>query len=53
MRILLLHVDYIEFEAREPVKGMAEEIKPEERKKRIEEALVAFVSVEEGDEENE
>ncbi len=53
MRILLLHVDYIEFEAREPVKGMAEEIKAGEKKRRVEEALVAFVSVEEGDEENE
>ncbi len=53
MRILLLHTDYIEFEAKEPVKGMAEELKEEEKRKRVEEALVAFVSVEEGDDENE
>lgn len=49
MRLLLIHADFIEFEARERT-DLAEEV-PEDRKSgRAEEALVAFIAVEEGDE---
>jgi len=47
MRILFIHADYIEFEAKSKAMKDAEEI--EKKKERYEECLVAFVSVEEGD----
>ena len=48
MRVLFIHADYIEFEAKEKALKNAEEI--EKRRERYEECLVAFISVEEGDE---
>ena len=48
MRMLFLHSDYIEFEPTEKAIKAAEEV--EKEKKRIEEALVCFLSVEKGDE---
>ncbi len=48
MRVLLLHSDHIEFEPKKKAIKGAEEVKLE--KTRVEEALVAFVSVEKGDE---
>ncbi len=47
MRILFIHSDYIEYEAKEKAIKNAEEI--EEKRERIEECLVSFISVEEGD----
>ncbi len=47
MRVLFIHADFIEFEAREKAMKSAEEI--ERRKERYEECLVAFISVEKGD----
>jgi threonyl-tRNA synthetase len=49
MRLLLIHSDYLEFEAKQPTPA-AEEIK--ERGGRFEECLVVFVTVEERDEIN-
>ncbi len=49
MRLLLLHSDWIEFEPLEKALKAAEEI--EKEKKRVEDALVVFVSVEDGDSE--
>ena len=48
MRMLFLHSDYIEFEPTEKAIKAAEEV--EKEKKRVEEALVCFLSVEKGDE---
>ena len=48
MRVLFIHADYIEYEARERAIKSAEEL--EQKKERCEECLVAFISVEEGDE---
>ena len=48
MRILFIHTDYIEFEAKEKAIKNAEKI--EKKKERYEECLVSFISVEEGDE---
>ncbi|NPA75565.1 MAG: threonine--tRNA ligase [Euryarchaeota archaeon] len=47
MRILFIHADYIEFESKEKAIKSAEEIS--EKKERCDECLVAFISVEEGD----
>ncbi len=47
MRILFIHSDYIEYEAKERAIKNAEEI--EEKRERVEECLVSFISVEEGD----
>ena len=47
MRILFIHADYIEYEAKQKALKNAEEI--EEKKKKCDECLVAFISVEEGD----
>jgi len=47
MRVLFIHSDYIEFEAKSKAMKDAEEI--EKKKERFEECLVAFISVEEGD----
>jgi len=51
MRLLLIHADYLEFEAREPT-PIAEEIPEAKRAGRFEEPLVVFTAVEEEDEEN-
>ncbi|WP_457548912.1 threonine--tRNA ligase [Archaeoglobus sp.] len=47
MRLLLIHADYIEYEPKEKTK-FAEDC--ERRRERVEECLVAFISVEKGDE---
>ncbi len=47
MRILFIHADFIEYEAKSKAMKDAEEIK--EKKERYEECLVPFISVEEGD----
>lgn len=49
MRILLIHSDYIEYEAKKKL-DFAEEIPEEEKKGRMEECLVVFASVEKSDE---
>ncbi|MEM1689546.1 MAG: threonine--tRNA ligase [Candidatus Hadarchaeales archaeon] len=51
MRLLLIHADYLEFEAKEPT-PIAEELPEELRSKRFEEPLVVFTAVEEEDIEN-
>ncbi len=51
MQLLLIHSDYIEFEAKRPTK-MAEEIEEQAKKGRLEEALCAFVAVEKFDEDD-
>ncbi len=47
MRVLFIHADYIEYEAKSKAMKDAEEIK--EKRERYEECLVAFMSVEDGD----
>ncbi|RLF92770.1 threonine--tRNA ligase [Thermococci archaeon] len=49
MRILLIHSDYIEYEAKKKL-DFAEEIREDKRKDRMEECLVVFTSVEKEDE---
>ena len=49
MKILLTHVDYIEYEAKKKAIESAENI--EKEKQRVEDCLVAFCSAEEGDDE--
>ena len=49
MRLLLLHVDYIEYQATKPTK-YAEEVEDSRKKGRMEEALLVFVAVERDDE---
>ena len=51
MQLLLIHSDYIEFEAKRPTK-FAEEIEEQAKKGRLEEALCAFVAVEKFDEDD-
>jgi len=51
MRILAIHSDYFEFEAKERIKGIAEDIGDKE-KERIEEALVVFVTCESKDDDS-
>jgi len=51
LQLLLIHSDYIEFEAKRPTK-MAEEVEEQARKGRLEEALCAFVAVEKFDEDD-
>ncbi len=50
MRILLIHSDYLKFEARRPAIKEAE--KPEKPKGEAENVLVVFIAVEHGDEKN-
>jgi threonyl-tRNA synthetase len=50
MRLLLIHSDWIEYEAKEPAGKWAEKL--EEKKQRVEEALVVFVTAEREDENN-
>ncbi len=47
MRVLFIHADFIEFEAKQKAMKSAEEI--EKKRERYEEVLVAFISVEKGD----
>lgn len=49
MRILLIHSDYIEYEAKKKLE-FADEIPEKEKKGRMEECLVVFASVEKNDE---
>jgi len=51
LQLLLIHSDYIEFEAKRPTK-FAEEIEEAAKKGRLEEALCAFVAVEKFDEDD-
>jgi len=51
LQLLLIHSDFIEFEAKRPTK-MAEEIADQEKKGRLEEALCAFIAVEKFDEDD-
>lgn len=49
MRLLLIHADYLEYEARKETK-IAEEISEEQKSGRAEETLAAFMAIEERDE---
>jgi len=51
LQLLLIHSDFIEFEAKRPTK-MAEEIDDLAKKGRLEEALCAFIAVEKFDEDD-
>ena len=51
MQLLLIHSDFIEFEAKRPTK-MAEEIEDSAKTGRLEEALCAFIAVEKFDEDD-
>jgi threonyl-tRNA synthetase len=51
LQLLLIHSDYIEFEAKKPTK-MAEEVEDSAKKGRLEEALCAFIAVEKFDEDD-
>jgi threonyl-tRNA synthetase len=51
MRVLLIHSDYIEYEAKKKL-DFADEIPEKEKKGRMEECLVVFTSVEKDDENN-
>ncbi len=51
MQLLLIHSDFIEFEAKRPTK-MAEDIVDSAKKGRLEEALCAFIAVEKFDEDD-
>jgi threonyl-tRNA synthetase len=51
LQLLLIHSDFIEFEAKLPTK-MAEEIEDSAKKGRLEEALCAFIAVEKFDEDD-
>jgi len=51
LQLLLIHSDFIEFEAKRPTK-MAEEIDDSAKKGRLEEALCAFIAVEKFDEDD-
>ncbi|HTY48033.1 MAG TPA: threonyl-tRNA synthetase editing domain-containing protein, partial [Methanomassiliicoccales archaeon] len=49
MKTLYIHADFMEFEVKSPT-PVAEEITDERRKGRLDEVLVAFITVEKGDE---
>ncbi|MCJ7444916.1 MAG: threonine--tRNA ligase [Methanotrichaceae archaeon] len=51
MQLLLIHSDYIEFEAKRPTK-FAEDIEDSAKKGRLEDALCAFIAVEKFDEDD-
>ena len=51
MQLLLIHSDFIEFEAKRPTK-LAEEIEESAKKGRLDEALCAFIAVEKFDEDD-
>src|SRR2546422_318041 len=50
MRVLFLHCDLLEYEVKEKALPSAEDLPPEKRKGRIEDALVCFISAEKEDE---
>ena len=50
MRVLFLHVDYLEYEVKEKALKGIEEIPEAKRRGRAEEALVCFISAEKRDE---
>src|SRR5438445_710866 len=52
MRVLFLHVDYLEYEVKEKALKGVPDVPPSKRTDRIEEALVCFVSAEKRDEAN-
>ena len=52
MRILAIHSDYFEYEAKEKIKGIGEDIDDRERKNRTEEPLVVFITCESEDNED-
>src|SRR5438552_15727777 len=52
MRVLFLHVDYLEYEVKEKALKAAPDIPASKRRERVEEALVSFVSAEKRDEGN-
>ena len=52
MRVLFLHVDYLEYEVKEKALKSAPDIPASKRRERVEEALVSFVSAEKRDEGN-
>lgn len=51
MQLLLIHSDYIEFEAKRPT-PVAEEVEEDQKSGRLEEALCAFIAVEKWDEDD-
>ncbi len=51
MKLLLIHADFLEFEAKEKTK-LAEDVPEEEKSGRAEETLVAFMAIEREDEDN-
>lgn len=51
MQLLLIHSDFIEFEAKRPTK-LAEEVEDSAKKGRLDEALCAFIAVEKFDEDD-
>lgn len=50
MRILFLHVDYLEYEVKEKALKAVADIPASRRRERVEEALVAFITAEQRDE---
>ena len=50
MRVLFLHCDVLEYEVKEKALPSAEDLPPEKRRGRIEDALVCFISAEKEDE---
>jgi len=52
MRILFLHVDYLEYEVKEKALKSAPDVPASQRRGRVEEALVCFISAEKRDEAN-
>jgi len=52
MRVLFLHVDYLEYDVREKALKGAPDVPQSKRHGRIEEALVCFISAEKRDEPN-
>ena len=52
MRVLFLHVDYLEYDVREKALKGVPDVPQSKRHGRIEEALVCFISAEKRDEAN-
>jgi len=53
MRLLMIHCDFIEYEAKKPAGPFAETIEEDRKKGRMEEALAVFAAVEKGDDRGE
>ncbi|MDD5502193.1 MAG: threonine--tRNA ligase [Candidatus Thermoplasmatota archaeon] len=49
MRLLLLHSDYLEYEAKQAIKNLAEEIQADKKHGKMDETIIAFMTVEKGD----